>query len=201
RGFYVGAYYSQNKKDADVAPFADFVTFVYDYFSFIPTQSTTSFDTKDSGYGFFGGYRLFNNLAFEGGYVDQGSVVYRDQSTGIDNEIGQSTWTQKVSSESKSMSVSALGILPLSYRSEVFVRGGIMFTNSILDLHISNGTDSASDETHESDTDFLAGIGAGFTFAEIYTVRIEYQRVFDAGDENTDEADLDMAIIGVTVAF
>ena len=42
---------------------------------------------------------------------------------------------------------------------------------------------------------------AGFTFAEIYTVRIEYQRVFDAGDENTDEADLDMAIIGVTVAF
>ena len=39
-------------------------------------------------------------------------------------------------------------------------------------------------------------IGAGFTFAEIYTVRIEYQRLFDAGDENTDEADLDMAIIG-----
>ena len=62
RGFYVGAFYSQNKKDADVAPFQDFVTFVYDYFSFIPTQSTTSFDAKDSGYGFFGGYRLFNNL-------------------------------------------------------------------------------------------------------------------------------------------
>jgi hypothetical protein len=37
---------------------------------------------------------------------------------------------------------------------------------------------------------------------EIYNVRLEYQRVFDAGDDATlDEADVDMATLNITVSF
>ena len=36
---------------------------------------------------------------------------------------------------------------------------------------------------------------------EIYDLRLEFQRIFDAGDETTGEADLDMISLGVTVVF
>ena len=47
----------------------------------------------------------------------------------------------------------------------------------------------------------LAGAGVGFTFAEIYTLRGEYQRVFDAGDDTVGEGDQDLVTVGVTVKF
>ena len=40
------------------------------------------------------------------------------------------------------------------------------------------------------------------SLAEIYNIRLEYGRVFDAGDDSTlDEADVDMATLNVTVSF
>ena len=39
------------------------------------------------------------------------------------------------------------------------------------------------------------------SFLEIYSVRAEYLRVFDVGDEFTGEGDIDMISLGVTVAF
>jgi hypothetical protein len=60
---------------------------------------------------------------------------------------------------------------------------------------------TASGEQSESSTDFLAGAGVTMSFLEIYGVRLEYLRVFDAGKEGFGEADLDMLSLGVTVTF
>ena len=202
QGFYVGVNYGQIKSQADKASFDDLAAFVYDAYGFAPAQSSATFDSKDYGYGFVGGYRMFANLAFEGGYLNLGEVTYRDSSTGLDlitDNVG--TWSQKIGHKTSGLTLSALGILPLSYRSEIYARGGVMFATNEVSVYITDGIGSDSPRISKSSTNLLAGIGAGFSFAEIYTARLEYQRVFDAGTNDTGKADIDMISLGVTVTF
>ncbi len=212
RGFYIGGFYGLTDSDIDEARFADQTTTIYENFAFFPSLSQTSFDAEDSGFGFFGGYRWLRNLAFEGGYVDLGKASYRDVSAGIyddgTNPPTAENWNQSTSRSLSGITLSALGILPLSYRAELFVRGGVMFSTTEVGVHISDGVGQASGDTSDSDTDFLVGVGGGFTFAEIYTLRLEYQRIFDAGAADSDfsgaglgEADIDLISLGFTVAF
>jgi hypothetical protein len=202
QGFYVGANYGQSKSAADKASYDDFAVFVYDVYGFAPAQRNSTFDDKDYGYGFFGGYRMFANLAFEGGYLDLGEVAYSDTSSGTDLITGgPGTWSQKLASRTGGLTLSALGILPLSYRSEIYARAGVMFATNELKIYISDGVGNDNPRISKSSTELLAGVGAGFTFAEIYTARLEYQRVFNAGTRDTGEADIDLISLGVTVTF
>jgi hypothetical protein len=205
RGFYVGGYYGQTDTDLSKAPFDALAQIVYNGSPFDPIESTSSLDSKDTSYGFYGGYRWFANFAIEGGYMDLGKYVYRIDSAGIDNRPvnGSPNWGQKLSADVAGISVSALGILPLSYRTEVFARGGIIFTSSEITGSITDGVDSAvSGNASKSDTDFLLGVGFGFSMLEIYQLRLEYQRVLAIGDEDLwGEGDLDVISLGVTVTF
>jgi hypothetical protein len=205
RGFYVGGYYGQSKSDLESGPYEGLAWEVYPLAAYEPVQRvSSSLDTKDSGYGFFGGYRLFRHLAIEGGYSEFGEFTFRDESNGVDLLSDEAVaLSQRLTTSITGITLSALGIWPLSYRAEVFVRGGIIFTTSDLDTHVvsSNGFDAGTQLFSESDTDFVVGVGGGFTFAEIYTLRLEYQRILDAGDETTGEADLDSVNLGFTVAF
>lgn len=202
QGFYVGASYGQVKSDADRASYDALAAGEYEAFGFTPAQSSAAFDTEDSGYGFFGGYRLFANLAFEGGYMDFGAVSYRDESVGTSVISGPGTWNQNLETNISGIVISVLGMLPLSYRSDLYARGGVMFATNEVTRFITNGIASQKDGVSESGTHLLVGIGGGFTFAEIYTARLEYQRIFDAGvDDLTGEADIDVISLAVTVTF
>lgn len=206
RGFYVGGYYGQTKSDLESGPYEEEAWNIYPAAGYQALQRvSSSFDTKDSGYGFFGGYRLFRHLAIEGGYSEFGEFTFRDESNGIDllSDDEAVALSQRLTTSMTGITLSALGIWPLSYRAELFVRGGIVFTSSELDTRVvsSNGFDAGTQWASESDTDFLVGAGGGFTFAEIYTLRLEYQRILDAGDETTGEADLDSVNLGFTVSF
>jgi opacity protein-like surface antigen len=218
RGFYVGVNYGQFKKDSEQTLYdqhADFL--VYQAIGFEPTSVSTKFDSKDSAYGFVGGLRKNDYLAFEAGFVDTGEVSYRADATGIshrgdvEDEGGainhaadsQESWVVGVRSRSKALAVSALAIYPVTYRSEVFARGGVLLSNS--ELSVSLGADNYPTQSvrFQSKTSFdpLVGVGAGFTFADIYSLRIEYQKVFDHGYKDYDEADADLISVGITVTF
>ena len=59
-----------------------------------------------------------------------------------------------------------------------------------------------SGEESKSDTDFLLGVGFGFTVLEIYQLRLEYQRILSIGDEDLwGEGDVDVLSLGMTVTF
>lgn len=201
QGFYVGASYGQVKNDADRASYDALAAGEYRSFGFTQAQSSVTFDTEDSGYGFLGGYRLFANLAFEGGYLDLGTVSYRDESVGTSVVSGPGTWNQNLETGTSGIVISALGLLPLSYRSELYARGGVMFATNEVSGFITNGIGSQQGSLSESSTNLLVGIGGGFAFAEIYTARLEYQRVFDAGIDLTGKADIDVISLGITVTF
>jgi OOP family OmpA-OmpF porin len=205
RGFYVGGFYGQTKSDLEEAPYGELAWLVYPLAGYEASLRTgSSFDDTDSGYGFFGGYRLFEHFAIEGGYIDLGKFTYREQSEGFDEiEEVDVSLEQTLKTSVGGIMLSGLGIWPLSYRTEVFVRGGVIFSSNELTTHVrsSNGFDDGTRLFSESDTDYIVGVGAGMTFAEIYTLRLEYARIIDAGDEVTGEADADMVSLGVVVAF
>ncbi len=205
RGFYVGGFYGQTRSDLDQSQYENLAWLLYRDLEFDPlTRISSSLDDKDSGYGFFGGFRFSPYLAVEGGYVDLGKFTFKDQTEGFDAfEAEDVMLEQRLTTKMSGLSVSVLGILPLTYRTELFARGGVIFTSNELTARVeaSNGFGIGGELSSESDTDFLAGVGAAMSFAEIYSVRLEYQRIFDAGDEFTGEADTDIISLGVAVTF
>lgn len=202
RGFYAGGLYGDAKSDLDQAPFAGTAMMVYGDFGFAPQDITPRFDASDSAYSFFAGYRWLRNLAFEAGYLDLGSVVYSEQASGIFLETGEAeNWSQRITSSAGGFTLSALGVLPLNHRFEAFVRGGVLLSSGELRLRVSDGLATAGLRSAKSDVDLLTGAGLSFTFAEIYSLRVEYQRVFDAGDKDTGEADADVYAAGISVMF
>lgn len=200
-GFYVGGYYGETSRDANIAPFDADGQDIYDFFGFTASQTSSKIDKKDSAYGFTAGYRLTPYIAFEGGYVDLGSVSYRAVSQGNFDD-GAATLNLNVDSETSGIALSALGILPIGYSWEFYARGGVLVATSKLKTFVTDGAGSARDVFSETTTDFLAGVGASMAFLEIYGLRLEYQRVFSAGnDTSLSGDDIDMVSLGVTVAF
>lgn len=202
-GIYAGVSYAMADKDADRSVFEEEALADYNGFGFEPQSTVASFDTKDSAYGFVVGWRFSEHLAFEGGYLDLGDVTYKDRSRGIANGTQPpQDWALNLDSSTSGIALSALGILPLSYRWEVYVRGGALIANSTANLFITDGVGSEKFRATKSGFDLLAGAGISFSIAEIYNVRLEYQRVFAAGEDATlDAADVDLATLNVTVAF
>lgn len=198
-GLYVGGQYGDSSKDVGTAPFDDLaVSFVDE--AFIRNQITTSLETDDSGFGFLVGYRLTPHLAVEGGYMDLGKVRYRNRSIGTFQDQPVSLDTN-LTADTSGIGISVLGILPLSYRWEVYGRGGVLIATSDMSAYLNDGAAVFVDQFSESSTDLFGGVGVSFSFAEIYQARLEVQRVFDAGDEVTGEGDVDLVTFGITVTF
>jgi OmpA-like transmembrane domain len=199
-GFYVGGIYGTASKEADNARFDEVGQAWYDFFGYTAATTTSTLDDEDSAFGFFAGYRLLPYLAFEGGYIDMGNVEYRAKNTGAFG-TQPSNLNLNLDSKSSGITLSALGILPLSYRFEVFARGGIVFATNTVHTFAYNEVASETHEGSETATNLLAGAGASFTFLEIYGARLEYQRIFDAGEDLTGKSDVDMLTLAITVRF
>ncbi|MFC4311173.1 outer membrane beta-barrel protein [Steroidobacter flavus] len=203
-GFYIGGFYGQSDKDSDIQDYRAYAaTRIYPspVVQLTVESLTDSLDTKDSAFGFFAGYRFNTHFAVEGGYMDLGSVSYRGKPrgniTGVPTEA-----TVNFDSSTAGLTVSALGIWPLSYRWEVYGRAGALFSSNDFSIYYNDvEQDPRTDQFSDNDVDFYAGIGTSFNFLEIYDVRLEYQHILDAGDKNTDEADANVISIGITVVF
>jgi opacity protein-like surface antigen len=202
-GIYAGVSYAMVDKASTSSAYENEVLGIYGAFGFVPQTSSTSLDTKDSAYGFVVGWRLTEHIGLEGGYMDLGTVAYKDRSTGLfANTPPPENWAQNVETSTSGIALSALGILPLSYRWEVYGRGGVLIANSEESVFITDNISSQKASRTQSTFEFFAGAGVSFSLAEIYNIRLEYGRVFDAGDDKVvDEADVDMATLNVTVSF
>jgi OOP family OmpA-OmpF porin len=208
-GFYIGANLGLVSKEGDRADYEDFASEVHDFFSFTPTEFSSSFDEKDQTYNLHVGYRFNRFLAIEGGYADLGAISYRSQAFG-NFPMDQGTINFNVDSETSGFVVSVLGVLPLTYQWEVYARAGALFATNKLKINLAvrgeifatPGGDNISDEFSKGTTEYLAGVGVSMRILEIYDLRLEYQRIFDSGREDTGGiADIDAATLGVTVTF
>lgn len=207
-GIYAGVSYVMAKKDSTRSVFENEAQIIDSLAAFAPAPqgTTATFDTEDSSYGFVVGWRLSEHLALEGGYMDLGDVKYREHSDGVffgPDPPEQGSLQKNIDSSTSGIQMSVLGILPLSYRWEIYARGGALIANSTEDVFVIDdlGTPGRI-QVNQSGFDLLAGVGISFSLVDIYSVRLEYQRVFDAGeDETLDAADVDLATLNVTVSF
>lgn len=199
-GFYIGGQYGQSSKDAEIQDFDVFAQQNYDLFGLTVESGSSSLDDSDAGYGFVAGYRFTPHLAVEGGYLNIGNLKYRSRVSGnIDGVPSDGAFN--VDSETAGIALSALGVWPMSYRWEIYGRAGVLFASNTATLYYEDIVGAARGEFSENSVDALAGIGTSLSFLEIYDFRVEYQRVFDAGDEATGEGDVDMISVGITVVF
>jgi hypothetical protein len=209
RGFYVGGHFGQSSKDAPRSFYELFNDDIQVFSFFQRTQQSSSFDDSDTAYGLIGGYRLTPHLAFEGGFVNFGSVTYTSRSSG---NFPQESGTERVTieSETSGFTLAVLGVLPLSRNWELFGTAGALFADNKISIAVDaqgqrflpplGNHFSASDSA--GTTELYAALGLSRRFFEIYSLRLEYQRVFDAGDEDSGgKGDLDAALLGLVVTF
>ena len=208
-GFYIGANFGLVSKEGDRADYEDFASEVHAFFGYTPTEFSSSFDEKDQTYNLQVGYRFNRFLAIEGAYADLGQISYRSQSSGA-FPMDQGTINFNVDSETSGFVVSVLGVLPLTYQWEVYARAGALFATNRLSINLAvrgeifatPGGDNITDAFSKGTTEYLGGVGVAMRVLDIYDVRLEYQRIFDVGREDTGGVgDIDAATLGVTVTF
>lgn len=205
-GFYVGFLYGDTSKEFDVEPFSAFASAVYRDLAHSSELRTYTTENDGESYGFMAGYRLTQYIAFEGGYMSIGKQSYRETSTGFFFPEGQppveETWSLSLTDKTTGFALSALGILPISYSWELYARAGVLIGSNTRSLWFHNDAEgTGTNEFNESSTDWLAGAGISVSLAEVYAVRAEFTRIFDAGAEVFGESDADLLSIGITVAF
>lgn len=200
-GFYAGGNYQQSTFDARPEQFDAVMASLYELFGFTVTAYTPSFDDEDSGYEFLAGYRIYEWLALEAGYMDLGAVTHRASAT-IVTDGDPLTIDSKLETDVKGIALSALGIWQATERFSLYGRAGLLLSDGNTSVHLTDGVSSFRDSASESQEGLLWGVGAGFEFAEIYTLRLEYRQVTDVGNETTTgKIDAESISLGLIVAF
>jgi hypothetical protein len=154
KGFYAGAGVGQfNVKIDNVEDVA---------------ETVSDFDSDDTSFRIFGGWRFSRFVALDLAYIDFG---------GPDEEVSG----QRVKAEVDGFAPSVYGTLPLG-PIELFAKAGYLFYD--LDVEIGGQKiDSASG----SDEDLIYGVGLGLTLFERLAARLEYE-IIDVSDV-ADDAD------------
>ena len=215
-GPYFGGSFGVTDKDDDGSQYELFVLGnFYPALAFVPTSHIVELDTEDQGYMGLAGFRIHRNFALEGVFIHMGDVNYRAVSDGVANLFVEGGLTQefpltldtRVESSLSGLGMSALGIWPISRRWELYARGGLQFSTIRTDVHTVRiaGTERVNRAeagiARKSALDFVAGAGIAMSMFEIYGARLEYMRVFEAGDDLIARGDADMLSLGFIVAF
>lgn len=203
-GFYIGGLYGQSDKQIDKAGYDTYgATRVYPdpIVQLTVASQTSTLDKSDTSFGFFAGYRFNTHFAVEGGYMDLGGTSYRATARGNVTGVPTDAYLN-VDADTAGITLSALGVWPLSYRWEVYGRAGALFSQNDFRARYDDVEQSPRRREYtENDVDLVAGVGTSLNFLEIYDVRLEFQRIFDAGDKAVGEGDVDVISLGITVVF
>ena len=171
----------------------------------LTSVGNSDLDDSLSVWGVQVGYRFNKYVALEVGYVDLGELLYRlpgttsgtydispTQTVGISGRIERATQLT-----SSGITGSVLGILPLGERFDLHLRGGLYSADTRVTERIRfTSSDPVQNLAHRrvdaSQTELYAGAGAAWNINESFTLRVEYQKFFDVGDdEKTGEGDVD----------
>jgi len=171
----------------------------------------SSLDDSVSVWGAQIGYRFGKFLATEVGYAKLGEASYRlpigvtetltNLSTGA-SVSGDFAAERAMQFTSAGPTLSALGMMPIGQAIDLHVRAGIYLadtrvTNRIRDVEFNTGN-IAHGRVDASQTEIFGGIGGAWNINENFTLRAEYQRYLDVGDDKkTGESDIDVFNLSV----
>ena len=176
----------------------------------ITSQNATTRDVTSTtndhplGYSATFGYRFTRYLAMELSLSQYGKLVSRaDADLDFGDGAGFQPATLKLSFLAGGPVISAVGILPLGEKVELFGRFGYLFASSERDISSSlNGQRAGFFSAKGDSQNQVYGVGLAWNINQVYSVRAEYQRISDVGDRNrTGTEDMNIMGIGVIVRF
>ncbi|MEJ2452337.1 MAG: outer membrane beta-barrel protein [Gammaproteobacteria bacterium] len=156
-----------------------------------------SIDDTDTSYNFFAGYKFTPNFAAELGYVNLGKYNIAASGTVSATPVSiNGDW------EPTGFTLSGVGILPIQPNFSVLGRIGFFNWNVDLNVNASIGGLPGSGSTSSSGTDLLYGVGVQWDANQQFSVRGEYTRYSNVGDENTTgQSDIDNLSISAIYNF
>jgi OOP family OmpA-OmpF porin len=173
-GFYIGAGFGQTAIE---------VNDVYDL--------GVKFDDSGTTWKILGGYKFMKYLAAELEYFDAGDAEDRWR-----EEDGPYSAEARVKIGLSGFNASAVGILPLGEKFNVFGKLGFVMWDADYEVRASidlpDFVDEVRDRGTSDGTDLSWGIGAGFDFTDNLGARLEYQS-FEV--EDTDTAMLSASVL------
>ena len=162
-------------------------------------QSSTSEDGFT--YGIIFGYQILPYLAAEAAYVDLGDAEYRGSSQ-VSDGFTNAEMNAQLTAESSGATVSVLGILPVFASGwEVYGRAGVYFASNDVAAQISIDGISEQESDSSNSTEFLWGVGAGYTRGD-WTLRLDFQQFTDVGDSDaTGDVNVNRIVLGAVYRY
>ncbi|HYJ40439.1 MAG TPA: outer membrane beta-barrel protein [Steroidobacteraceae bacterium] len=164
----------------------------------------SSSEDTDIGYQAAFGYRFHRYFAAELGLAQFGemsSTASADMD--FDDGAGVVPVSIKVSYRAGGPIMSAIGILPLHEKFELFARLGYMFTSSEREFSARiDGQSGGSGSAKGDSQDPVYGVGFAWHINQVYSIRGEFQKLDSLGQENrTGEEDLSVFGLGLVIRF
>jgi opacity protein-like surface antigen len=168
-----------------------------------PTRGTSaSSETEDIGFQATFGYRFNRYVAAELGLVQFGELSSTVRGE-VDQGDGFVPASIKYAFNVGGPMISVVGILPLGEKAEIFARAGYLFASSERELSArvdgqNGGANTAKGDSQEP----VLGVGFAWNINQVYSIRVEYQKIDSLGQENrTGTEDLNVIGLGFMVRF
>jgi OOP family OmpA-OmpF porin len=206
-GFYLGLSAGESSYDLEKSEFDGVIASALGSQGFLVTSNSSTLEDSDTSLALFAGYHFNQYIAVEAGYIDLGAAEYR--STGTARRFGSGTTIPTAATldvESTGFTLAGLGSLPIGSAFELHGRLGILFAQTDLSVSARVATGSSSDsDTLDSIGGFFS-LGAGFNFAEHWSLSLDWTRYDNVGDEDEDddastEAGVDIDALSLSAMF
>jgi len=168
----------------------------------IQGELSSSTENTDIGYQAMFGYRFHRFFSAELGLAQFGSL---ESTARGDLDFGDGFVPTSVSFTYTvgGPVISAIGILPLNEKFELFARLGYMFTSAEREFSARvDGESAGSGATKGDSQDPVYGIGFAWHINQVYSIRGEFQKLDSLGEASrTGEEDLTVIGLGVIIRF
>ena len=203
-GAYGVGFLGQSKYTSDQTGAEEFAVGQLEIIGDASRNVSVATEDTDIGYNATFGYRFSRYFAAELGLAQMGSVESKARGEvdfGDGSGFHDSAMTLAFSTGG--LLFSAIGILPINDSFEFFGRAGYMFTSSERELSLRIDGDSGGFGSSKGDSqDLVLGLGATYHFNQIYSLRLEYLKLDEVGeDRSTGLEDLSLLGLGLVVRF
>jgi OmpA-OmpF porin, OOP family len=156
------------------------------------TSTTMTLDERSAAYKFFGGYRLNQHLAVEGGYFNLGKFGFHATTVPAGTLDGQI--------KLYGLNLDLVGAWPVSQRWSAIGRVGGQYANA-RDTFSSTGAVSVADPSpRKSALNYKLGLGAQYVVRDWLTLRGEVER-YRINDAVGNRGDVNMLWVSLVVPF
>lgn len=162
------------------------------------TMTSIIDDNRGNGYKLYGGYRVNENFALEGGYFNLGKYGFR--STAVTTAIPAVPGTLTGSIKIQGVNFDIVGIVPITERFSAFGRLGLNYAQA-RDAFVGTGSVTVTNPNPSKNAlNYKFGAGLGFNFSPALGMRLEAER-YRINDAVGNKGDIDMYSLGLVYRF